>query len=162
MEAGPFSPAPYCVDEWKWDGGLGDCLWFLGRVVGQGSIYLACDVADSTTVCFVVFRRRVDSARSNGGSQRLCNAMGRTGALLVDSRESYGPAGFRVAATEVINYVIDGYGFANYIIMLDKVVAELHEQGQISDSLRDTWDRHKSTGYFKMSFNSVLFSGVRI
>lgn len=70
-------------------------------------------------------------------------------------------AGFSVAATEVINYVIDGYGFANYIIMLDKVVAELHEQGKISGSQRDTWDRHKSTGHFKMSFNSILFSGVK-
>lgn len=71
-------------------------------------------------------------------------------------------AGFRVAATEVINYVIDGYGFANYIIMLDKVAADLHEQARISDTQRNLWDRHKTTGYFKMSFNSILFSGVKV
>lgn len=68
--------------------------------------------------------------------------------------------GFRVTSVEVHNYIIDSFGFANYIILLDKNVALLAEKGRITPAQKELWERHKQ-GKFNMSFNLMLFNAEK-
>lgn len=75
--------------------------------------------------------------------------------------ELFGNNGFNVRSVEVNNYIIDSFGFANYIVMLDKNVTLLAEKGRITPAQQELWERHKQ-GNFNMSFNVLLIDAERL
>lgn len=67
--------------------------------------------------------------------------------------------GFTLTTTEIHNYIVNDFEFANYIIRFDNLIKEEFNNGNITDNQLDLWQQGKSNFHF--SLNLIIYQATK-